>query len=256
MLVGLRVAGKTVLLNPIQEKAEEAGYQALLIEAPESKRLPALLLPPLRSMLFKLDASAKLNASVKRALRVLRNFADAVKVKVGDVEVGLDIEPERGTADSGDLEADLPDLLLTIGEAARARDTAVALIVDELQYLEEFEMSALIISMHKAAQKQLPVVLFGAGLPQLVGLSGRSKPMRKDYSIFRWLDHCRAPTRMQPCANRYALAAWTSATQRCGKSFASRGGIPIFCRNGVITPGMWRRTHRSLRCGAASYKRA
>lgn len=66
-------------------------------------------------------------------------------------------------------------MLIQIGEAARERGTTVALIMDELQYLDEIEMSALIAAMHKVAQRQLPVTLFGAGLPQLVGLTGRSK---------------------------------------------------------------------------------
>ena len=51
------------------------------------------------------------------------------------ISFSLDIEPETGTADSGDLEVDLPALFVAIGEAADARQTAVALFIDELQYL-------------------------------------------------------------------------------------------------------------------------
>jgi hypothetical protein len=87
----------------------------------------------------------------------------------------LDIEPERGTADTGDLETDLKDLFVAVGEAARSRKTAVAIIIDELQYLGKEELSALIMAMHRVAQEQMPLVLFGAGLPQLVGLTGESK---------------------------------------------------------------------------------
>jgi GTPase SAR1 family protein len=175
MLVGLRGVGKTVLLNRIQELAEAERYQALLIETPENKRLASLLLPPLRSLLFRLDRQEAVNEHVKRAMRVLKSFAGAVSVKYGDFEVGLDIDPERGSADSGDIEADLADLFLAVAEAAKARQTAVALIIDELQYLTEDELSAVIMALHRVAQKQLPLVLIGAGLPQLVGLAGRSK---------------------------------------------------------------------------------
>jgi len=174
-MVGLRGVGKTVLLNRVRELAEEQGYQALLIEAHESKSLPLLLLPPLRQTLFALDRMHNVSQKVKRGLRVLRSFIGAVKVKVGDAEFGLDIDPETGSADSGDLEADLAELFVAVGEAAADRGTAVAIIVDELQYMTELEMSALIMAIHKVSQRSLPLVLIGAGLPQLVGLAGKSK---------------------------------------------------------------------------------
>lgn len=95
------------------------------------------------------------------------------KVSWEGFDIGID--PEPGAADSGDLEADLPDLIEAIGAAAQSRGAAVAIIIDELQYVQEVEFSALIMAMHRVSQKQLPIVLIGAGLPQLVGLAGRSK---------------------------------------------------------------------------------
>ena len=174
-MVGLRGVGKTVLLNRVREIAQAQGYQALLIEAHENKALPQLLLPPLRQTLFALDRMQNVSQKVKRGLRVLRSFIGAVKVKVGDAEFGLDIDPETGSADSGDLEADLAELFVAVGEAAADRGTAVAVIIDELQYMTETEMSALIMAIHRVSQRNLPMVLVGAGLPQLVGLAGKSK---------------------------------------------------------------------------------
>lgn len=175
MLVGLRGVGKTVLLNRIRDMAAENGYSIVMIEATENRSLPALLLPPLRQVLFRFDTMADVSDKVKRGLRVLRSFVGCFKATINEVEFGLDIDPERGTADSGDLEADLSELLLSIGEAAQDRRTAVAIIIDEMQYLSEDEMSALIMAVHRISQRQLPIVLIGAGLPQLVGLAGRSK---------------------------------------------------------------------------------
>jgi AAA ATPase domain len=175
MLVGLHGVGKTVLLREIHKRAEADGYAAILIEAPEEKPLGALLYPSLRSLLFKLDALDKLNTVVKRGLRILKSFANSIKISVGEVEFGLDIEPELGTADSGDFSHDLGDLFVAIGEAAQARQTAVTLIIDELQYVSELEFASLITAVHLVAQKQLPLIIFGAGLPQLVGSSGKAK---------------------------------------------------------------------------------
>jgi hypothetical protein len=137
--------------------------------------LASLLVPPLRSLLFRLDRLENISEQVKRAMRVLKSFAGAVSVKYGEVEIGLDIDAERGTADSGDIESDLAELFVVIAEAAKSRNTAVAIIIDELQYLTEDELSAVIMALHRVSQRQLPLVLIGAGLPQLVGLAGRSK---------------------------------------------------------------------------------
>lgn len=175
LLIGLRGVGKTVLLNEFERIALACGCKSILIEAHEKKTLAALLLPPLRQMLFQLDRMEKLSEKVKKGLRVLKSFINGIKVKYQDIEFCLDIDPEVGTADSGDLESDLPVLLEAIAEAAAERKTVIAIVIDELQYLSEQELSALIMAMHRIAQKSLPLTLIGAGLPQLVGLTGRSK---------------------------------------------------------------------------------
>lgn len=173
--VGLRGVGKTVLLNQVFEKATELGFHAVQIEAHENKSLAALLAPKLRQILIRLDNLKRASEYAKRALRVLAAFVNSIKTKFGDVEVSLSIEPEVGLADSGDLETDLADLFEVVGRAAKENGTAIALIVDELQYISEIEMSALIMALHRVAQRNLPIVMIGGGLPQLVGLAGRSK---------------------------------------------------------------------------------
>lgn len=175
LLTGLRGVGKTVLLNEMERLAEEANYKTILIEAHEDKSLGALLAPALRKLLFNLDRLAGAGHKVRRGLSVLKSFLNTIKVKVGDVEFGLDIDAERGAADSGDIEVDLPDLFLVIAEAAEERQAAVAILIDELQYFSINEISALIMAMHKMQQRRLPLVLIGAGLPILPALAGESK---------------------------------------------------------------------------------
>lgn len=175
LFVGLRGVGKTVLLNRMQEICEAQKYRAMFVEAAEEKPLVALLYPYLRQLLLSLDRMENLSEQVKRGLRVLRSFANSVKLKFEAIEIGLDIDPEAGTADSGDLEADLSELMLAVAQAASSRQIAVALIIDEMQYLSESELSALITSIHRINQRQLPLILIGAGLPQLVGLTGKAK---------------------------------------------------------------------------------
>jgi hypothetical protein len=175
LLTGLRGVGKTVLLNEIERLAAKTGYHTVPLEAHEDKSLAAMLVPPLRKLLFQLDRVAGAGDKAKRGLAVLKSFMNGVKLKVGEIEVGLDIEAEKGAADSGDLESDLPNLFMVVAEAAEERKTPVALLIDELQYFNPKELSALIMAMHKMQQRQLPMVLLGAGLPILPRLAGESK---------------------------------------------------------------------------------
>lgn len=175
ILVGLRGVGKTVLLNRLRLDAEQAGHVTVWLEAPEDRSLPGILAPALRAALFKLDRIAGAADGAKRALRALAGFISAMKVKFGDVEVGLEIDGEAGLADTGNLENDLADLLEATGQAARERNVAFVLFIDELQYVPEEQLAALISALHRCAQRQLPITLVGAGLPQLVGQTGRAK---------------------------------------------------------------------------------
>ncbi|MBK6981342.1 MAG: ATP-binding protein [Betaproteobacteria bacterium] len=175
LMVGLRGVGKTVLLDRIRDDAESAGIQTLRIEAPEGRSLPALLAPQLRQAMLRLSRMAQAKDKAERALRALAGFAKSLKVKFQDIEVGLDLEPEAGLADNGDLEHDLQALLEAVGAAAQGGGTALVMFIDELQYVKEEELAALITALHRCAQRQLPVALVGAGLPQLRGRMGKAK---------------------------------------------------------------------------------
>lgn len=203
MLLGLRGVGKTVLLNRIETLAEEEGVKPILIEAPEGRALPELLVPHLRRLLLQLDRGERVYEHVKRALRTLRSFAAAFRVSVGDLEFGVD--PEFGSGDSGDLELDLADVLRTTAEAAKQRGMAVALLLDEVQYLSERDLGALIVALHKLTQRSLPLVFFGAGLPQLAGLAGEAKSYAErlfDYPTVGPLDDAAAREALRTPAQR------------------------------------------------------
>lgn len=174
ILYGLRGVGKTVLLNKMKVEADAQGFSTAWIEAPENRSLPAMLGPVLRGTLLKLDRIKSTRDSAKRALRALAGFAK-LKVTYGDVAFGIDLEPEAGLADSGDLDTDLGELLVAVGEAAKDRGTALVLFVDELQYVKEDQLASLISALHGANQRQLPVTMVAAGLPQVLAQSGRAK---------------------------------------------------------------------------------
>ena len=175
MLVGLRGVGKTVLLDRIRSDAEASGIHTVRIEAPEGRSLPAILAPQLRQALLRLSTSEAAKDYAVRGLRALAGFANKLKATYKDIEVGFDFDAEPGLADNGDLEHDLQALFEQVGLAAKAAGTALALFIDELQYVEEDQLAALITAMHRAEQRQLPIILVGAGLPQLRGQMGNAK---------------------------------------------------------------------------------
>lgn len=172
---GLRGVGKTVLLTKVRQEAEIRGFSCVQIEAPEDRSLPALLAPALRAALIKLSAGEAVRARLETALTSLSSFVGAMKVKYRDIEVAMDHKPKKGLADSGDLETDLADLLSSVGEAALENKTAVVFFIDELQYVKEDQLAALITALHRTGQNQLPVTMVAAGLPQLLGRTGRAK---------------------------------------------------------------------------------
>ncbi|MHA1564155.1 MAG: AAA family ATPase [Alphaproteobacteria bacterium] len=173
MLLGLRGVGKTVLLNRIRHMAMDQGYQAALIEAPDDRYLQDLLVPEIRRILQRISGVQAAKRKVHEAMRALRSFASAFNISYAGV--GVSVDPAPGMADSGDLAFDLQDLFTSVGEAAAAANCGVAILIDEVQYLNKEELGALITALHRASQDQLPIIFFGGGLPQIAALAGEAK---------------------------------------------------------------------------------
>jgi len=167
---GLRGVGKTVLLNSIQKSAEGRGFSCVWIEAPEEKSLLALLAPALRAAMIGLSRGEKVRSKLGKALQALAGFAKALKVKFQDIEFNVDYKPEKGV------------------EAAEEHRTALVLFIDELQYVPEDQLASLIMALHRANQKQLPVTLLAADLPQLIGQMGRAKSYAERLFKFESID--------------------------------------------------------------------
>jgi hypothetical protein len=211
ILHGLRGVGKTVLLNRIQTDAEARGFTNLTIEAPEDRSLPALLIPVLRVALLRLDRGKRARAYLAKARSALAGFAKALKVKYQDIEVSTDFEPERGLADSGDLDSDLTDLLASIGRAAHEYRTGLVLFIDELQYVREDQLASLIRALHATSQRQLPLTMLAAGLPQLIGQMGRAKSYAE--RLFEFVP-------INPLDDKAARAALAVPAEKEGVAFA------------------------------------
>ncbi|MBX9699682.1 MAG: ATP-binding protein [Acetobacteraceae bacterium] len=197
MLLGLRGTGKTVLLNEIGRQAEQEGLLVSKVESPEGETLARLLYPEMRKVTRSLSGVEAAKQMAIRGLKGLRNFASVFKIDMAGVEVG--VEPEPGLVDTGDLQYDLPELFTLIGKSARAAGRGWLLLIDEVQYLSQTDLSALIVALHRASQEGLPVLLIGAGLPQIARLAGEAK------SYAERLFHYPAVGALDPASARQAI---------------------------------------------------
>lgn len=219
IMLGLRGVGKTVLLNAFEAIAEEENCQTALLEIDPGTPLAQQLAPQLQHILHRLDRVKKAGNEVQKAFGALRAFASMFKATVGDVDFGFAVTPA-----TGDLSIDLTDLFVAIAEAAKKRDTAVILLIDEIQYLQKDDLSALIMAMHKIAQRQLPLLLFGGGLPQLAKLAGDAKSYAErlfDYPPIGPLDEAGARLALSAPAERegvkYAKDALDYVIEQTGR---------------------------------------
>jgi hypothetical protein len=176
IITGLRGVGKTVLLGRFRAKAESARWVTIEIEA--SKHDDAAfrrdLALRLRTALLELSPKAQWSERLRRAASALRSFT----VKVDDQGAWyatLEIDPVDGLADHDDLTLDLTDVLVAVGEAASSHERGLVMLIDEIQFLTRAQLEALVAALHKVVQRELPVTLVGAGLPQIAELVGDAK---------------------------------------------------------------------------------
>jgi hypothetical protein len=106
-----------------------------------------------------------LRERARAALGVVRSFS--VTAMPAGVTFSLEVDPQHGRADSGQLDVDLYEVLLELGDTARQAGAGVALYFDEMQFADTAELGAVLGALHRAGQRQLPIAAVCAGLPQL-----------------------------------------------------------------------------------------
>ena len=174
IITGLRGVGKTVLLNTFEARARELGWTTVEAEITKHTDFSGRIAHLVRRALLQIAPRTRWRARARRAAAVLRSFQLTISSE-GTVSTGIDVEAHEGLADSGYLSDDLSDLIVALGEAAADHERGVVFLLDEIQFLETAELEALIAALHKTVQRQLPVTMVGAGLPQLPRLAGEAK---------------------------------------------------------------------------------
>ena len=240
LMTGLRGVGKTVILNELMRMAEEQGALSLFVEATAESSLRELLASELKKLFFSLNRIAGAAEKVKKGLVVLRNFIGTVHLKVGDI--GLDIEPFAGIADSGNIETDLADLFECVAEAAKEKKKAVLLLVDEVQYLPKKELGALIMAFHRLQQRQLPFAVIGAGLPMLAELAGKTKSYAERLFLYPKVDALTFDATRQAIESPFASCGVQVERTAAEKVYEQSKGYPYFIQEWGYQ--IWNRVER------------
>lgn len=170
LIIGLRGVGKTVLLNRATDIARDIGYEVAYLEAPEPGSFADQLSQLIHSILLSLRRGAASKA-VDKALEALGLFSLGI---AEGVSISLDAGA-RARQTANFLEGDFVSLIVAAGEAAADRKRGLLIALDEAQVLTKSELAALIAAVHRTTQMGLPVLLIGAGLPNLPKNAGEAK---------------------------------------------------------------------------------
>lgn len=173
---GLRGVGKTVLLNKIEDIADENRVLYEHIEVSERSSFKTSISFHIQKLIRQLSTKEQGKFYLDKALSILKAFQITYSPE-GDVSLGLkdDISAAVGVSDTGNFQNDLTELFVSLGTLAQKNDRAVCLFIDEIQYLKDDEFEALIAAIHRINQKGLPVTLFSAGLPKIAKIAGDIK---------------------------------------------------------------------------------
>ncbi|GAB2696353.1 ATP-binding protein [Thalassiella azotivora] len=176
IITGLRGVGKTVLLGRFRRKALELNWVVVEREASKhnDEQFRRQMVSAIRTSLFEMSPKARWGDRMQRAAAVLKSFSVSVD-PTGTLTGGIDVDAAQGFADQHDLQADLTDLLVAVGEAAKDANRGLVLLFDEVQFLSATQLEALIAALHKTVQRELPITMVGAGLPQIAELAGDAK---------------------------------------------------------------------------------
>lgn len=169
---GLRGVGKTVLLNYIENLADEMELPSEYMEIAERDRsFQYQMALHIYKLINRLSLLKNIESHIKKALSILKAFT----IKYGCDDISIEVNPANGISDTGNLANDMTELFLALGVIAQKQNKGVVLFIDEIQYIKDDEFEALMEAIHRTNQKNYPIVIFSAGLPKIAKIAGDVK---------------------------------------------------------------------------------
>ena len=169
---GLRGVGKTVLLNYIENLADEMDLPSEYMEIAERDRsFQYQMALHIYKLINRLSLLKNIESHIKKALSILKAFT----IKYGCDDISIEVNSANGISDTGNLANDMTELFLALGVIAQKQKKGVVLFMDEVQYIKDDEFEALMEAIHRTNQKNYPIVIFSAGLPKIAKIAGDVK---------------------------------------------------------------------------------
>ena len=169
---GLRGVGKTVLLNYIENLADEMDLPSEYMEIAERDRsFQYQMALHIYKLINRLSLLKNIESHIKKALSILKAFT----IKYGCDDISIEVNPANGISDTGNLANDMTELFLALGVIAQKQNKGVVLFIDEIQYIKDDEFEALMEAIHRTNQKNYPIVIFSAELPKIAKIAGDVK---------------------------------------------------------------------------------
>jgi hypothetical protein len=165
---GLRGVGKTVLLNAFEDYAEAEGFLSYYHELTPGSSLVTEIARDTQAAVARL----KLTTRAARALREALAHLGTIKIVSPD---GFEFAVDLRRADEGTIARDLSELFLQVGAVAAEKGSGLVFLLDEVQFASELEYRSVITALHRATQKNMPITIAAAGLPQIPRLTGEAR---------------------------------------------------------------------------------
>lgn len=168
---GLRGVGKTALLNTIEETADHMGILHARIEANEDKEFAARLICAFNCFLHDISLKAPAEDFTKKCAELIESFMITYDIKGRAFNTG---EKHGAGVSIGIFSDDITEISVALGKAALKSGDTIVLFIDEVQHLTGDELKGVIAAIHRCNQLRLPIMLFCAGLPEILKTAGKT----------------------------------------------------------------------------------
>ena len=179
---GLRGVGKTVLINKLQDIAEDKGIFCKHIKIEERNDFISQIATCSQSFLRKVSAKEKFKHLIQKPLDAIKSLV--VSFNPDENTFSLSIQ-EKELYTSHNLTQSLTDVLVAIGETAYKTETPICFFIDEIQYMKQNELGSLIAALHRTNQLGYPIMIVGAGLPKIYKMISDEKSYSERLFLYK-----------------------------------------------------------------------
>ena len=182
---GLRGVGKTVLINRLQEIAEEKNIFCKHIEVAERNDFISQIATCSQAFLRQISVKEKFKNLIKKPLDAIKSLV--VSFDPNDNTFSLSLE-EKDLYKTNNLTQSLTDVFTSLGEAAAKAEIPICFFIDEIQYIKSENLGALIAAIHRTNQLGYPIMIIAAGLPKIYSMLSSEKSYSERLFIYKEID--------------------------------------------------------------------